>query len=344
MRVLLAASLVALATAGCGDLLEPAAAVVAGDKITVEEVQRAVDDFEDSREFQRLSQQGDPGGIVRDFEQTYLAQLVRRAVFTPEAVERGIEVTEDEIGEQLEQIQAEFPSESAFREALKEQGLTLDQLQLLIRDRALEEKLRAAVVKEDAPQPTQLRDYYEAHRDDFLETETQHILVKEQGLAAELSDRLRDTPRKELEDVFARLARQHSKDKSNKDLGGALGFNPSGSFVPAFEAAADELDIGAISRPVKTRFGWHVIWVRDRRPTPFAQVENQIRSELGLPTDDELWDDWVLDAYEAAAVRVNPRYGELNLETQQIEDASARTVPGAEKTPARAPTPEASLP
>lgn len=343
MRRLLLASLVALGMTGCGELLEPAAAVVGGDKITVEEVQGAVDDFKESREFQRLSQQGDPGGIVRDFEQTYLSQLIRRAVLAPEADELGIEVTDDEIQEQLEQIKAEFPSAGAFNETLKEQGLTLGQLERLIKDRELEEKLRAAVAKEAAPDRTELRAYYEEHSRDFIETDTQHILVKKQALAADLSKRLRSASRKELEGLFARLAKRHSKDESNKDIGGALGFNPPGSFVPAFEDAAGEIAVGEVSKPVKTRFGWHVIWVRGRRPEPFSQVEDQIRAELGLPTDEDLWDEWVRDAYEAAAVRVNPRYGELNLETQQIEDASARTVPGAEETPPRlAPTPAAS--
>lgn len=338
MRRVLPWCTVWLLLAGCGGLFAPAAAVVNDTKITTEEIQEAADDFQASQEFKRLAAQGDADAITREFEQSYLSQLIRRAVLEPEADRVGISVTDDEVEVQLDDIKAEFPSESAFNEALKEQGLTLDQLTQLVRDRALEEKLRAEVIATAGPDEAELRAYYEDHLDDFLETDTQHILVDDRALAADISRRLRAAPKNEIDDLFDRLAKQHSKDKSNKAIGGALGYNPPGSFVPAFEEAADALDDGEISAPVHTRFGWHVIRVNDRRPQPFAAVQESIQVELGAPTDDEIWDDWVAEAYEAAEVKVNPRYGEFNPETQTVEDVSARTVPGAQETP-RGPQP-----
>lgn len=328
---------VLLLLAGCGGLLAPAAAVVNDQKITIEEIQDAVADFQASQEFKRLAAQGDADAITREFEQSYLSQLIRRAVLEPEAERLGISVSDDEVAAQLEDIKAEFPSESAFNEALKEQGLTLEQLTQLVADRALEERVRAEITAASSPDEAELRAYYKDHLDDFRETEMQHILVDERPLAADISRQLRTAPAKEVDDLFARLAKKHSKDKSNKDLEGALGFNSPGSFVPAFEAAADELDVGAISAPVHTRFGWHVIRVTGRRPQPFARVQEAIQVELGAPPDEEIWDEWLVDAYEAADVKVNPRYGEFNPETQSVEDVSARTVPGAQETPREQP-------
>lgn len=342
-RRLVVASVALALLAGCGGLLASAAAVVNDEKIPVEEIQEAVEDFQDSQEFKRLAAQGDSDAITREFEQSYLSQLIRRAVLEPEAERLGVSVSEDEVADQLEDIKAEFPSESAFNEALKEQGLTLGQLRQLVRDRALEERVRAEITAAASPDEAELRAYYQDHLDDFLETDTRHILVDERALAADISAGLRATPKKDLRDRFERLAKKHSKDKSNKAIGGALGYNPPGTFVPAFEAAADALEIGDISEPVKTRFGWHVIWVFDRRPQPFAQVQEAIQAELGAPTDDEIWDDWLSEAYEAADVKVNPRYGEFNPETQSVEDVSARTVPGAEETTReQEPTPSGS--
>ncbi|HEV3471686.1 MAG TPA: peptidylprolyl isomerase [Actinomycetota bacterium] len=339
MRRVWLASIAFILLAGCGGLLAPAAAVVNDKKITTEEIQTAVDDFKASQEFKRLAEQGDEDAITREFEQSYLSQLIRRAVLEPKATELGISVTEEDVEEQLDDIKAEFPSESAFNEALKEQGLTLEQLRQLVRDRALEEKLRAEVTAAAAPDEAELRAYYENNLDDFLETDTQHILVDERALATTISRQLRMAPKSEVDDLFDRLAKKHSKDKSNKAIGGALGYNPPGSFVPAFEEAADALEVGEISAPVKTRFGWHVIRVNDRRPRPFAQVEESIQVELGAPSDEEIWDGWVAEAYEAADVKVNPRYGEFNPETQTVEDVSARTAPGAQETPREAQQP-----
>jgi len=111
-------ALSALLATSCAGLLEPAAAVVSGEKITVDEVQAAVDDFEASQEFQRLAQQGDAPAIVRDFEQSYITTLIRRAVLSPKADELGVEVSSEEVNDQLEQIKGEFRSESEFQEAL----------------------------------------------------------------------------------------------------------------------------------------------------------------------------------------------------------------------------------
>lgn len=331
-RRMAAAALAALVMSSCG-LVEPAAAVVNGEKIPTDEVQEAVDEFKRSPEFERLGAQGDAEAITREFEQSYLATLIRRAVLAPEADERGIEVTDDEIAEQLESIKAEFASPSAFEEALKEQGLTLAQLEQLIADRELEQKLREAVNEDLAPADAEIQAYYEDNIEQFQETEAQHILVKKQSLARSIARQLHAAPKSQVDRLLASLAKKHSTDKSNKDNAGELGFFTPGQFVPEFEQAANELAIDEISDPVETEFGFHIIRVTDREPTPIDEVRGQIVAAISGVDEETAWREWVTQAYEDAAVEVNPRYGELNMETQQIEDASARTVPGAEESP-----------
>lgn len=331
-RKLALVALAALALSSC-DLVEPAAAMVGGEKITVSEIQEAVDEFKESPEFARLGAQGDAEAITREFEQSYLATVIRREVLTPEAAERGIEVTDEEVQAQLEEIQAEFASQSAFEEALKEQGLTLEQLKQLIADRQLEQKLREAINEDLAPEDSEIQAYYEDNIEDFQETEAQHILVKSESLAREIADELQSARKSEVDALFARLAKRHSTDKSNKADAGELGFFVPGQFVPEFEEGANALEVGEISDPVKTEFGFHVIRVTDREPIPLDEVRGQIVAEISGVDEETAWQDWVKQAYLDAEVEVNPRYGEFNLETQQIEDASARTVPGAEESP-----------
>jgi len=331
-RKLAVGALTALLMTSCG-LLEPAAATVNGEKITVSEIQEVVDEFKRSPEFARLGAQGDAEAITREFEQSYLATLIRRQVLTPLAEERGVAVTDEEVQEQLEGIQAEFASQSAFEEALKEQGLTLAQLEELISDRALEQKLREAVNEDLAPADSEIQAYYEDNIEDFQETEAQHILVKKQDLARDLADRLQDARKSQLRTLFARLAKEHSTDRSNKNDAGKLGFFAPGQFVPEFEAGANALGIGEISDPVESEFGFHIIWVTDREPMPLDEVRGQIVAQISGADEETAWRNWLKQAYIDAEVEVNPRYGEFNLETQQIEDASPRTVPGAEEDP-----------
>lgn len=330
-RLFAFAFVVVVSFAGCGELLDPAAAVVNGQKITVDEVAADLNRFEESPEFERLAQQGDAQALKRQVEQQILSQEIRRAVLQPKAEDFDIEITDEDVAQRMEEIKQDFPTQGAFEEALKEQGLTLDQLTELVEDNLLEEALRAEVTEGTGPTDEDLRAYYEENEADYQETAAQHILVEDRKLAARLAKQLQDARANQLEDLFARLAKQHSTDQSNAGQGGDLGFFKPGDFVPEFEQAADELEVGEISDPVRTEFGFHVIWVTDRRVAPFEDVQGSIEETLGQGAADEAWDAYVRKAYEQAEVKVNPRYGEFDEEALVVVDPSAEDVPGAEE-------------
>ncbi len=64
--------------------------------------------------------------------------------------------------------------------------------------------------------------------------------------------------------TFEKAAAEHSKCPSGAK-GGDLGFFGKGAMVPEFEQAAFTLDVGKVSEPVKTQFGWHLIVVTDKK-------------------------------------------------------------------------------
>lgn len=320
-----------LVLSGCGELLDPAAAAVGDEKITPEEVQVGVDAFKGTEKFKQLAAQGDVEAVTRQFEQGYLATLVRRAVLLPKAEELGVEITEQDVDDQLEAIKADFPNEQAYQEALEEQALDEAQLRDLVRDRLLEDALRAEVTADVGPSDEELQTYYEENLDRYTFNHAQHILVKEEDLARLIAAELHSVPRKKkVEKVFARLAKEHSLDAQNKGKGGDLGEQPGGTFVPEFEAALAKLDEGEISDPVKTEFGFHIIRLISSRTAPFAEAAPEISEELAEPAKLEAFSKWLEEVYDEADVRINPRYGELDVATGQIVDATSQDVPGAE--------------
>jgi foldase protein PrsA len=327
--------LVSLAVAGlllsaCGNLLDPAAAVVNGHKITVDQVKLELDRFKSTQRFQQLAAEGDEGALEHDIEQSYLSLLIRLQVLKDAAAERDIEVTEADVTKKVEEIKAEdFSSEGDFQEALKEEGLDLEQLRLRVEGTLLEDAIKPEVTADVAPSESELRAYYEDHLEDYQEVRAQHILVGSASLAAKLSDQLKSTPEAEIDDTFAKLAKKYSEDPSSAERGGDLGWSRPGGYVEEFAAAISTLEIGQISDPVKTEFGNHVIRVTGRRVEPFEQVRADIEQEISGEKADEVWRDWLLAEYEDADVRVNSRYGKFDYDSLLVADPGAEDVPGA---------------
>jgi peptidyl-prolyl cis-trans isomerase C len=107
------------------------------------------------------------------------------------------------------------------------------------------------------------------------EVHARHILVETEAEAKDVAERL-----KKGED-FAALAKEKSKDPGAE--GGDLGFFSRGQMVKPFEEAAFALDVGQISDPVQSPFGWHIIKVEEKRDQPlpsFDQVKDGIIAQL----------------------------------------------------------------
>lgn len=73
---------------------------------------------------------------------------------------------------------------------------------------------------------------------------------------------------------FATLAKEKSIEPGAKDSGGDLGYFTHDQMVPAFADAAFALQVGQVSDPVQTQFGWHVIKLEDRRAKAKPTLES----------------------------------------------------------------------
>lgn len=106
------------------------------------------------------------------------------------------------------------------------------------------------------------------------EARARHILVETEEAAKEVAEAAKGGA------DFAELAKEKSTGPSGPN-GGDLGYFTADRMVPEFSAAAFALEVGGISDPIKTQFGWHVIKLEDKRqkpPPPLDEVSTQIKA------------------------------------------------------------------
>lgn len=216
--------------------------------------------------------------------QEVLDQLITRQLIAQEAAREGIAVSDEELNEEIRSIIDEnFQGRAEeFEEVLEYYGITYDafredtRLNLLIREVAM---LRIDTSEEEA------RKYFEerGHLFDLPEeVEARHILVETEAEADEIIALLEGGAE------FAELAGEYSMDLSNKDEGGYLGFFGRGMMVPEFEEAAFSLEIGELSGPVGTNFGFHIIEVLGKTEEEKALYEDVSEQVIEAMVADEI--------------------------------------------------------
>ncbi len=129
-----------------------------------------------------------------------------------------------------------------------------------------------------------LRDAYDAEvaqATNESERRARHILIADGDDALEKAMDLKQQIDNGAD--FAELASDYSDDIASKETGGDLGFAPSGTFVPEFEAALNALTPNVVSDPVKTQYGYHLIELLESRARPVESFDTRaprLREEL----------------------------------------------------------------
>lgn len=168
----------------------------------------------------------------------------------------------------LEAMEAEMENDDLFKREMEIARKTI------LKQMAMKQLLDSVKVSdEDA------KAYFEENEARFVEQGTvhaKHILVKTKEEADAIFAEIQGGV------AFEEAAKEHSTCPS-KEQGGDLGTFPRGQMVPAFEEAAFALEVGVVSEPVETSFGYHLIRVDEKteeKPQSFDAVKEQITGQL----------------------------------------------------------------
>jgi peptidyl-prolyl cis-trans isomerase SurA len=271
-------------------ILNRVAATVNGDVITLRELEaRTGSDYAAARE---MSPGPERDKAVAKALQLALDQVIAERLFAAQTSSLGVESTDQEIDAAIEDIKKRNNLDDAqLRQALQGQGLDYSTFrQTVKRDieamRVLQVKVRSRVKVTD----DDVKLYWQTHPQEFEaepEIHVRHVYVaftpgsvEEEARAQRRAEQLLARIRKGED--FAAVARAESQGPSASD-GGDLGWLRRGTIQPELDRVAFALPVGGVSDVVRTRAGFQILKVDDRRggePVPFETVKEEIRNKL----------------------------------------------------------------
>lgn len=276
LTIALAASLV-----GCGSSTEAAVARVNGEDIARAEFDRLYE--------QVLAQFGGevPEEQAAEYKKMLLGMMIDSLLIRQEAERLGADVSEEAIDAGVTTMMQGSTDTAAFEARLAEAGLTMDDVRSSVKDSLARDFLTDYALSQEGT-ATLTQDY------SLLE----HILVDDEALATELVGRI------EAGEDFAELAKEYSTDPGSGAQGGSLGWAPSSTYVPEFADAADALAVGAVSAPVQSDFGWHIIRKVDERTAGSAATDapEELRQQIDANAGDIALDAYVAKLRESAEI------------------------------------------
>ncbi len=250
--------------------------------------------------------------------------LVQRAEFQAKSVDLGIKISDKSIDTRLVDIKKQYfgGDDKKYTKQLKDQGLSEEQVRADIQAQIVSEEIFKKVTADVKVGDADVKAYYLKNPTTYTQAESRdvrHILLSPKAVtdpkvladpkAKAAAEAKALAAAKALADVvytkvtalsakgdWTALAKQYSDDPGSKASGGKLTIT-RGQTVPEFDKLSFDLKTGAIGKPVKTQFGYHVIQalsaVKPKTVQKLAQVQETIRQQLLQQKRSEAMTAWV---------------------------------------------------
>ena len=272
--------------------LDKIAAIVNSDVITEEEVAT----------FMKMTDMAQESGLnVADpkvLRRQLLERMVEDRLILQAAKDAGLKPDEKMVEDRIREIKARAGSELAFNMALKQQGISLSDLRQKFKNQLLifmevQREVRSKV----QVSPKEVTEYYEAHPDEFVDTESavvDSIFVKDQDVLAKVESLLDEGK------DFNEVERQYSQKAS-------LGVVFRGQLKKELEDEIFGLKTGVRSKPISVEDGTYIFLLREIKPASkkdMSQVKDAIVAMLEDKKTEKRLKEWLEALKEKAYISI----------------------------------------
>lgn len=198
--------------------------------------------------------------------------MQRDYVIQKDIEENKIEIKDEEYKKAVDEAIEKMGGEEKYKDYLNFMDTTKEIFESNIKFNLNNTKHAEWYAEQNAPTDEKLNEYYEAHKKDIDTIDTKHILVKDEETANEIYGYLEEGK------DFKELSDQYSEDPAVKANGGELGSKSIGKLDPAYVQGAVELEEGKYSKPVKSSFGYHIIYLNSKKVGLDANKEEITKS------------------------------------------------------------------
>jgi len=261
--------------------LKDPVAVVNGEKISKTDLEKAF--------AEALSAQGIQAASLSADQKLQGYSTILQGMIDDKLLEKqsaDIKISQEEVDAQIAKMKQQFPSQEVFESEMKKAGLTMDQFVSNLKKSMRQSKwVQSQFQGKDTVSEADAKAIYDANTKEFAHPDVvraSHILflvppnaTPEQAAAAEKKAKAAIVRANGGED-FAKLASELSEEPGAAQRGGDLGEFSKDKMVPEFANAAFAQKVGTVSAtPVKTKYGYHVIKVTDKKAAGIASFDEE---------------------------------------------------------------------
>lgn len=275
-------------------------------------------------------------------EQGVVNQLIIQKLLDQEAEARGIKVSQKDIDQAIKDVMDKMGGKDQLMNTLRNNGISTAEFKKDIKVQVKMQKL-ATEAGNIKVSDADCKNFYNKNKDKFRHADqvrASHILIsanpyqiqqeitaksktkmdeKELKAAVEkvMAEKQAEAEKlaKELQadnSKFAQYAKKYSEDPQSAKQGGDLGFFAKDRMVPEFAEAAFKAKPNTVTGPVKSQFGYHIIFVTDRRGAgvvPYEKAKSDIKDYLVQEKQIKALDELTTAAKKKAKIEfVDQRY------------------------------------